>query len=387
MTLLSNDRPHSRRPHRFAPWVLLVALGVLAGGAAWLGVAQGGRMGAVGRSVGPLQCETAVPRFSGYATKGSIDRVGARWTVPRVLAGPAGSAAVTWVGALGPADAFVQIGTEVRGLSGTSVPDAGVWSDTALSYHPRVLFPVRPGDVVEARIVRGRSGWRISLTDLTRRESATIGDAYPPQQLFSQAKWVQEDPTTGCAPAPYPSIGAVTFRGVTLNGSPPRLRLSDGVAMNEAGGIEYVPSRFRADRFTIAAPHGASAQYLRDKQPVDLPWATFFQDVRTPGATGFLTHTLGTEQEIWAGEDLVRALTQFGDRLTSQRWPRYAVPDVRAYVRRLDPVVAALRVAVDHFQRTRTWTLLGLRHAVGAASKAGDRLRHAIGLPPSAPGA
>jgi hypothetical protein len=212
--------------------------------------------------------------FAGYAWIGSVQSVGASFTVPRIAGGSPLSEAATWIGAqgAGPPARFVQIGAiEGRFWSPEKqrAIDAyfAVWSDTARRYKAKVLFPVNPGDQLSAALTLARGHWTLSITDDTSRKKARFSIGEEAQAPFDQAEWTQEDPGNPNDHARYPQITAPRFQHLTVNStepSPAQLALyTQWMSVNHS---TLAPTAMRDDSFTLhpaPAVSAAAAQYIR----------------------------------------------------------------------------------------------------------------------------
>lgn len=162
--------------------------------------------------------------FAGYYWTGHVRSVSAVVVVPRVAAAsPVGSAG-TWIGATGRIDPetlnapFFQVGVNEQRTSAPHrkhrISYYAFWSSTALGFHPRRLFFVKPGDALRLSMTLANGRWRILATDETASVSATV--TRRSGASYTSASWMQEDVASNDAgaQAPYPQIDPPRFAHV-----------------------------------------------------------------------------------------------------------------------------------------------------------------------------
>jgi hypothetical protein len=170
--------------------------------------------------------------FAGYLWRGRVTSVQGSWRVPRVLARSSlRSAASTWIGAEAPGEPgpFIQIGTNEQRVSPPEVLERGpgyyaFWSDTKSTFHPRLLFPVSPGDDIRASLALARKRWTLAIVDATSGASAHFSTSDETREgAFNEAVWMQEDVTDGTTgkPSPYPRLDESGLRRLAVNGKAP----------------------------------------------------------------------------------------------------------------------------------------------------------------------
>jgi hypothetical protein len=155
--------------------------------------------------------------WGGYATDGRVfSTVSAEWTEPNVTCGATSDLFAPWVGIDGYTSAdphtVEQTGVETNCSSGTPVYRA--WYEMAPA--PPVYFgdTVKPGDQVQASVVRKGTTYTLTLTDRTQGWTATVDQTCASCEN-SSAEVVLESPSRH-----YPNFGEVTFRQATVDGKP-----------------------------------------------------------------------------------------------------------------------------------------------------------------------
>jgi hypothetical protein len=207
--------------------------------------------------------------FGGYVWLGDVSEVGANWSVPIVDATSKQSDASTWIGVQPEAGGapFIQVGTlEEAERPGHDHYNA-FWSDSQVGFHPQLLGPVFPGDVVSAQMVQVDSGWQLTLRDLGAHRTYDITVPYGADQKLTQAEWTQEDPSPSLVTPvdlPYPKMSNVSFDDVQVNNTTPSLNLRYGQILMASGGTILVPGPFQNDEFSLLSPTGVEKQYLED---------------------------------------------------------------------------------------------------------------------------
>jgi len=255
-----------------------------------------------------------------------VHQVSARWRVPTIRASSGVGHASTWIGAQSAAGGypFLQVGvTEDASGPGHDAYHA-FWSDTAAGFHPQYMGALRAGDLVAVEMARTGESWRLSVDDLSRHRSLAKRVRYGAGAAFTQAEWLQEDPTAAPSVAldlPYPAMSDEAFSQVKVNGSTPRLALANAQSLMATGGTILVPTSFRHDEFAMVAPTGAGKQYLSDVAPLDFAINTYNFEMARWG-------TRPPATKVSTVRALVHAYAVFADRLVAQDWPPTARTDI-----------------------------------------------------------
>ena len=227
---------------------------------------------------------TSFGAFSGYLWNGSVRSVAASWTVPMITPGSHSGAAGTWIGAqaLGSRSApFIQVGiNEVRlsvpGLGGRNLYYA-FYSDTKLGFHPQILFQVRVGDTLSARLRLGGGRWHILIVDHTHPHRSVFDTRDEATGVFNQAEWLQEDVSKKAGQVmPYPVLGTVGFRRLKVNYGAPSYAKIRSQWMSE-NGTDLEPSALAGDafRFATTQPSAIGLHYLQITVPLDVALDSF----------------------------------------------------------------------------------------------------------------
>ena len=207
--------------------------------------------------------------WSGYAvlTGGSgYQTVSGEWRVPTLncVSTPDGYTSA-WVGVNGwdgVGDLF-QDGTTSYCSNGLQ-SDYAWWTDlNENDYQAQHLFPVSPGDVIDAEVLQDTSGgWDYEIEDVTSNKKQA---GYPSfSVLGASAEWIVEDPGDGTTgePLPLANFGSVTFTDLGLTGPSGSVTLppySDAVEMVADGSVEALPSPIQGS--------GASATFTVTYEP------------------------------------------------------------------------------------------------------------------------
>jgi len=213
--------------------------------------------------------------FGGYRYWPTVVRsVSAIWRVPAISAKSPDGNASTWIGAQNEKGGypFIHVGTTENDILGSRFYFA-FWSDTAVDFHPQPMHPVAPGDWVEVSMTRREAAWHLVLDYLTSGRVTTTNVTYGGVAPFTQAEWLQEDPTPSNiteVDLSYPKMTDVRFTEVRLNGGAPHLALANGQTLMATGGVFRVPTPFAADAFGLVPPTGYGRQYLADVYPMDM---------------------------------------------------------------------------------------------------------------------
>ena len=327
--------------------------------------------------------------FAGYDWSGTVRSAHADWTVPRVTAAiPAGQAAA-WVGTEAPGTVghapFVQVGVHESNSGGPpGTPPVlyyAFYSTTQLRFRPKVLFEVQPGDVVSATLRRSRNRWRVMLEDLSTGRRRAVTTAEGAGRVFNEAQFDQEDVTDSRTqrPYPYPSLTALRFSEISVNGEPPAAARLNSSWLTEADGY-LAPGPLRHGRFALGHVSMTRAGYRYLKQIAA-------QDAATTGSMTSLVRWAsdgGSASAFAQADRLAGVLHGTASKLGATRWPRPArrpISAVRTDARRLVALLRGIR-AVPAAERVawaeRFYAL------VAALGREGRAARAALGLPSSA---
>jgi hypothetical protein len=94
---------------------------------------------------------------------------------------------------------------------------ATFWSDTALNFMPKPLFPVSAGDTLSASLTVANKKWTLAITDNRSGRKMRFSIAAGTGAAFDQAEWTQEDPGNPDNHARYPELVAPVFHHLTVN--------------------------------------------------------------------------------------------------------------------------------------------------------------------------
>ena len=176
---------------------------------------------------------TSSHNWAGYIdTGGTFSAVSGSWTVPTLRCpNLASSAAVQWVGI----DGYTSSTVEQDGTSASCVgttPSYNAWyemyGDASVNGGFQVtlsssLYPVLPGDTINAAVTLTGSEWTLSLSDATSGWVFSKTIASPtPAPAANSAEWIVESPdvcNTTCVESPLADFGTVTFTNASATSS------------------------------------------------------------------------------------------------------------------------------------------------------------------------
>ena len=84
----------------------------------------------------------------------------------------------------------------------------------------------------------GSNVWKITLTDVTRRETFTTRRC-PTPSTHATAEWIEETPLvigTNAGLAPLPNLTQVSFTNATTNGASAKLKASEKIQLIDGNG-------------------------------------------------------------------------------------------------------------------------------------------------------
>ena len=277
--------------------------------------------------------------FAGYLWLGRVDSVRADFTVPRILAGSPVSRAATWIGAQGDGSPgpFIQVGvTEERGAAGDRY--YAFWSDVVHDFTPQRLYPVTPGDEIDATLTHADGRWHVEVGDANSDRDARFATTQEGHAAFDTAQWYQEDVTDSLVNRPfaYPRLSPVRFATVAVDGVDPGSQGLDYHWLRAPDGSVIAPGPITRRRFAIGPlmhePSPAGVHFLEIAHAEDGP-ALHFEALsshwtaRTPG------YVIAAATDTFLGA-LHTNLASF----RRYRWPR----SVRHHVGELISAVGAL---------------------------------------------
>jgi hypothetical protein len=293
--------------------------------------------------------------------------------VPRIEQQAAEADASTWVGAQSATGSFVQIGTTEDEL-GTSTLYHVFWSDPPATFHPQYLMLVAAGDDIEASMQQSASGWTLQVADTTTGRTVSHRVDYAGRVHFQQAEWFQEDPGSSCVGnAPYPRLSPVTFNDLLDDGSAPKLTYADGQVLLAANGRTAVPSQIAANSFTVQAPTGPQARYLKIVAAYDVANARLGPYQSETGSDAGKTPPPTVLDPVEAA--LRKTITQ----LEAPTWPSGLQPKLRALAQRNANYLSALESSTVRSAYDK------LRTTQADSASVANAVRYALGLPPTEP--
>lgn len=324
--------------------------------------------------------------FAGYVWLGRVHSVSATFTVPRIRPGSPLGGAGTWIGAQGqgPPARFVQIGALEDRIP---LPRTGklvdeyytFWSDTTKRSRAQRLFPVDPGDTLNASLTLAHHRWTLAITDTASAKTSRFSIANEVHGPFDQAEWTQEDPGLPSKHAPYPDIQAPVFRALSVNSSPPartKSSLFSTTWMSVKGGV-LAPTVVSDDAFTLRRAPAVSAEA---KQYIRLTAVRIAAAQRFEMALKSWTPKTDYAAILNTSLQLIHATRQSDRAMLSARWGVH----IRGLVRSATAADAGLleRVRPPSILTAETfssWTTALTETA--RRGTAGPKLRLALGLP------
>lgn len=193
--------------------------------------------------------------WSGYAeTAGGYHAVTGTWVVPTGRPTTGSRYAAQWIGIDGDGDDdLIQTGTMVEVVDG-SVSYAPWWEILPASA-TFIDKPVAPGQTMTASIVRGTSGWVITLSNGTWTFTITKQYSGPGKSV----EWIDEAPEVGGAIVDIAKTTKVTFSSLTANGANPDLVHSDAIELVQHGKVRESPSVPSSTKNAFTMAYGATA--------------------------------------------------------------------------------------------------------------------------------
>jgi hypothetical protein len=171
--------------------------------------------------------------WSGEIDSGSgatFTEVAANWVVPAVQSSAIDTASGTWIGIDGAfASSLIQTGTEQN--SGPGGKQYYAWYQLLPSTRVVIGLPVLPGDTMYAAVSESAGTWTITLKDLTRPWSITLGP-FPYSTPGLSAEWIEEAPSG----TPLADYGSVTFTNLGIGGTGLSSAFANPIYMDDQSG-------------------------------------------------------------------------------------------------------------------------------------------------------
>jgi hypothetical protein len=363
---------------RFIPWVLVVALTLLAAGAA-VGSAFNAPAQASGNPV--IRGFQSNAGFAGYQAIEPVTTISADFKIPTVLPGSAEGVASTWIGASSNLSAFIQVGAVEAAHSSSGHGGGAIdryeafWSDTRLDFAPHPLGILESGDEVSVQMSQTGEGWLLRLRDKTSGFVTSFQSHYGAGLRFDISSWMQEDPISRLKPfenLQYPQLAATNFSKLEVNGTVPTLRLNNAVAMFVSGGPILVPAPVKDDGFSVVPPTGYAKQYLIDVAPYNLSLVIYLYSLDMPQVSNL--------DRLAAARGLLHALKVLDDQVSSQMWPTAVDDDLAAFLRLNGEYADVLRASIDAGHPIPRD--LGKTFKGGSPSELSAIIRAKLGIPP-----
>jgi hypothetical protein len=370
--------PGRSRFHRYGPWLFRGAIAI-----AVLTLIVLTQLNASHRAakIAAPGAQIVVPftGFGGYNWTGTVRTIAAQWSVPKIASGSTLGGAATWIGVQNSVNnQFVQVGIDENDFGNGPVQYQAFWSDLQVGFSPKPFGEVYPGDVIAVSMSRSTKGWSLQFADLTRKLKGKAFVALPPSVPFTQGEWVQEDPTDSTNTSqdiPYPTIGAVAFHDLKVNGGTPSLKISDGEVLIASNGAISVPTPVVNDSFALTAPTGVAREYLDDEQHFDAALNQF--DVQLAAWQSMSIGEKGTDATA-----LSSALNVDANALASQTWPTTSRPDVGRLVQSDRLQLKDLSAWSKDFYKTNGAAFVNFQLELVRNAHLTDVLRSTLGLPP-----
>lgn len=140
---------------------------------------------------------------------------------------------------------LIQTGTE-QDISAKGTPHYSAWWEIIPQPATTIRkLKVAPGNRMRAAVTEiGPQLWKITITDLTRKQSFSTTTPYSSTQ--DTAEWIEETPLilgTGAGFAPLPNLTSPSFDNATVNGRAAHLSASEEIDLtNSQGKVIAVPS-------------------------------------------------------------------------------------------------------------------------------------------------
>jgi hypothetical protein len=360
-------------PRRIIPFVFVALLSVLALASAILSIATEGRERSSPR-VERVRIPVGSPEygFGGYELFPSkpVTSVSGEWTVPRIAPSSGSGQAATWIGVQASDSAFIQIGTEESRLEGNQY--YGFWSDVPHDFLPQFFVPAFPGDRVKAQMTMLRTGWAITLDNLTLKESRTFDTFYGANERFNSCEWFQENPTYHqFVHTNYPTLSPVTIEDMTLNHATPKFSLENALTLSTSDDAFFVPTPVRHDEFSLVPAKGSALRFLSDVYIEDELGGEFFEDA-----------TQGIEPSNATTNTYVAGLSFELPLLRAQRWPKNVAPAMARYIANQRHLESYIQRWLQEAPSERLDNLSKVSKQLLQADLKADKVRTQLDLPP-----
>lgn len=135
-------------------------------------------------------------------------------------------------------ETLIQTGTEQDVSSNGKASYSAWWETIPQPATPIAKLKVGPGDRMHAAVREvSPQLWKITITDLTTKQSFSTTVAYSSSQ--DTAEWIEETPLVigaGTGFAPLPNLTSPSFDQASTNGHPAHLTASQEIDLTGSGG-------------------------------------------------------------------------------------------------------------------------------------------------------
>jgi hypothetical protein len=185
--------------------------------------------------------------------------ISATWSVPVARQHTRGRSenSATWIGigggcidsgcGLKDPSGLIQAGTEQDVAASGKASYSAWWELVPVPAVTISHMTIKPRDRMLASILEVTPGselWRITLEDVTRRETFTTTTLYPSSR--TTAEWIEETPlsigTSGTGFTKLPALSPAAFDNATVNGHPAVLKRSEQIRLADSSGVIAAPS-------------------------------------------------------------------------------------------------------------------------------------------------
>jgi hypothetical protein len=359
---------------RIIPFLSVTVLGLLVLASAVLSINTEGHVRSLKKHTSHVRVPIGSPQygFGGYQLYpvDPVTSLSGEWTVPTIAATSSSGDASTWIGAEARDGAFAQVGTVENRNGGDQY--YGFWSDVPQGFHPRLVIKVKPGDQVVARMTMQRSGWALTLDDLTSKTSRTIHTRYGSNDRFNSPEWFQENPVySQFVHTNYPTLSSVAIEKMTLNNAIPKFTFREAQTLSTQNDTFFVPTPVRHDEFSLVAASGSALAFLTDVYIEDELGAQFFESATQgiePGNITTNTYIAGLALEL--------------PILQSQSWPKYVSKAMSRYISNQKHLESYMQHWLKEAPAERRADLSNVANELVQSDGAADEVRTILGLPP-----
>jgi Peptidase A4 family len=310
--------------------------------------------------------------FGGYQLypRKLVSTMSGEWTVPTIAPSSSAGDASTWIGAQADNGAFAQIGTVENRLDVDQY--FAFWSDVPKGFRPEFVITVKPGDRVKATMTMGRTGWELTLDDLTSATSRTIDSKYGVKDRFNSCEWFQENPVySQFIHTSYPTLSSVTIDHLALNGTEPKLDFQDAQTLSTQNDTFFVPTHVHDDGFTLRLAKGNALAFLSDVYIEDELGAAFFESA-----------TQGIEPGNITTNTFIAGLGFELPLLRSQQWPMPVAKAVGRYVANQKHLETYMQQWLQQPPAERLSDLSSVANQLLQSDLVADHVRERLNLPP-----